>query len=227
MFNFSASCILCNAFTKSKTSICLDCAADLPRISNPCHICAYDLKPKQKCPDCTRLKFSFERVFAPFSYVFPVNELIKQFKQQGKWHYGKALTWYLGEFVQQEWIKENLRPDALIPIPSTSSSMLERGFNQTQIMSKILRQNLKIPLLKNALVSNQKTPQKALNALERNQNLTNAFILSTKDNWQDLHIAIVDDVVTTGATANTAAMLLKKAGVKRVDIYCLARTVFT
>jgi len=226
IFDYGQSCVLCGDYSVSKLMICKACEADLPHNINFCKVCALQLKFGQNCPDCERLHPSFERVFTPFSYIFPIDELIKQFKDRQKWHYGKFLSLYLANFLQNEFSQTNLVPDVLVPIASSKKSMFERGFNQTVIMAKIVGKQLKIPIIINALSSSKQTVQKSLTADERRQNLAQFFILQRNLNWQNLHIAILDDVVTTGFTVNSAAKLFKDAGAKRVDVYCLARTSF-
>lgn len=88
-----------------------------------------------------------------------------------------------------------------------------------------LSQTVSIPCREQWLVRIQDTPaQQELDAKTRKRNLLNAFGLASEAQVQDVHVALVDDVLTTGATAQSLALLLLKAGARRVDVYCLART---
>lgn len=113
-------------------------------------------------------------------------------------------------------------PQAIVPIPLHSNRLRERGFNQSQLIAKHLTRKLDIPLLEHALLRIKDTPhQIGLKAVERRKNLKRAFTVK-----QELpkHIALVDDVVTTGSTIQEASKQCLKHGVERIDVWCLAKT---
>lgn len=102
-----------------------------------------------------------------------------------------------------------------------------RGFNQSELIAKYLAKQLNIPVKHWLLKDRDTQKQNHLNRLDRQQNLQNVFKLSPRATGKGVnlrHVALVDDVVTTGATGNQAAMALKSAGIERVDLWALART---
>ncbi|MEI6544888.1 MAG: ComF family protein [Methylococcales bacterium] len=120
-------------------------------------------------------------------------------------------------------LKENAqRPDLIIPVPLHKVRYRERGFNQTIEIASIISQTLNIPLDLSGCIRTENTPhQVALNAQQRQTNIKNAFTIIKPISAQ--HIAIVDDVMTTGATVNELANSLKRAGVNRIDIWTCAK----
>ena len=116
----------------------------------------------------------------------------------------------------------NKTPDALIAVPLHKNRMIERGFNQSELIAQHLQQQLKIPLLSQRVKRVRDTVnQSSLHADERRKNIRKAF--SYRASSKINSVAIIDDVVTTGATANELAKTLKQAGVKKVEVWAFAR----
>ncbi len=128
----------------------------------------------------------------------------------------------MGTLMAQHISTLKTKPDALIAVPLHSSRLKERGFNQSDEIALYLKKQLDIPLLNQHLKRVIDTvSQASLKAPERRKNLNNAFQYQHTDGTD--FIAIIDDVVTTGSTANEIAKTLKKTGVKRVEIWTFAR----
>ncbi|GAA0790711.1 ComF family protein [Marinobacterium sediminicola] len=128
---------------------------------------------------------------------------------------GRVFATFLREQYEQEW------PDALVAVPMHPLSEFTRGFNQARLLANVLSSDLKLPLC-HCLSKTRRTPQQMTLGLdERRQNLQHAFKVTRQP---PRHLAVVDDVMTTGTTANTLARLLKSAGAEHVDIWVLART---
>ena len=118
-----------------------------------------------------------------------------------------------------------MTPDVLLPVPLSTARQRQRGYNQCAMLGQWLSDRLDIPCQAHWLLRTLDTPaQQALDAKTRKRNLLNAFALAPDAQVRGLHVALVDDVLTTGATAQSLALVLLKAGAKRVDVYCLART---
>ena len=101
----------------------------------------------------------------------------------------------------------------------------QRGFNQSEMLARWLGTDLQLPVHSDWLLRPREgAHQQELDAAARKRNLRQAFALSERAAVTGLHLALVDDVLTTGATAETLARLLLRAGARRVDVYCLART---
>jgi len=212
--------------TISKLAICDDCYQELPFNKAGCKTCSLPLEDGNKCPDCERLNPCFNKVFVPLNYIFPIDQLIHHFKNRDKLHIGKTLTLILADYLQDLLIENpHLKPDLLIPVAASKQSFFRRKFNQAQVIADILSSRLAISSAQNALFCDKKQMQKNLTIAQRQQNLINAFRLNNKIDLRDKHIALIDDVLTTGLTANTITKLLLAAGAKKVDVYCLARTI--
>ena len=113
-------------------------------------------------------------------------------------------------------------PQVIIPIPMHNKRLKQRGYNQALELSRIFASHYQLPLDYSSLVRHRYTQLQAeMNASKRQQNVKNAFLLKQAISYS--HIVLVDDVMTTGSTVNEAAKVLKKSGVKRVDIWTIAR----
>ena len=110
-------------------------------------------------------------------------------------------------------------------MPLSSKRLRQRGYNQAALLAQWLSAALNIPRHEHWLLRTQDTDaQQVLDAKNRKRNVLQAFRLAPGVQVTGLHLALVDDVLTTGATAQSLARLLVKAGARRVDVYCLART---
>jgi ComF family protein len=122
-----------------------------------------------------------------------------------------------------EAVKQNVaRPDYIVPVPLHKARYRQRGFNQSIEIARTVSKALQIPIDMNSCIRHRDTPhQTGLTMKQRRKNMKNDFSIIKPLNAQ--HIAIVDDVMTSGVTANELASTLKKAGVARVDVWVCAR----
>lgn len=161
----------------------------------------------------------------PWRFAFPVDALITRFKHQARWPYGRLLGERLAHHLEHAFAEGLPRPDLLLPVPLARRRLRQRGFNQAQMLADWLSRPLGISTDARALERVLDTPaQQQLDAATRRRNLRQAFAIATGADVKGRHLALVDDVLTTGATAEALARLLKRAGAERVDVYCLART---
>ena len=168
---------------------------------------------------------NFSRVEAPWRYAFPVDNLITRFKHQAQWPHGRLLAELLAEHLSHAYDEGLPRPQALLPVPLARKRQRRRGFNQAQMLADWLGASLHLPVQQDWLQRRVDTPaQQGLDAATRKRNLRQAFSLELQAKVAGAHLALVDDVLTTGATAGVLAHLLRRAGALRVDVYCLART---
>jgi len=115
-------------------------------------------------------------------------------------------------------------PECLVPVPLHPVRLRERGYNQSHELGRILASRLGIPLRSEVVVRTRATCQQSgLDAKQRRKNIRGAFAVTTPLEYK--HVAIIDDVVTTGATANELARVLKKSGVETVSVWSIARAV--
>ena len=223
---FEHCCALCDERSEASHSLCGHCEADLSWLREQCTTCALPLPTFGLiCAQCLRHPPSFDHVAVPWRFAFPVDSLISRFKHQARWPLGRLLAEQLARHLDHAFDEGLPRPDALLPVPLARKRLRQRGFNQAQMLADWLSPALAIPVERKLLQRVQDTPsQQQLDAASRRRNLRQAFALSSNHDVRGRHVAIVDDVLTTGATAEALARLLKRAGAARVDVYCLART---
>ena len=220
------ACLLCDEAADGTLPICTNCEAELPWLSGHCQVCALPLPSHGLvCGGCLKKPPSFTKVEVPWRYAFPIDSLITRFKHQAKWPLGRLLGELLSHHLRHAFDDGLRKPDLLLPVPLADKRQRQRGFNQAALLSEWLSPPLQLPLQKDWLQRVIDTPaQQQLDAATRKRNLRKAFALAPGSQVSGLHVALVDDVLTTGATAESLAHLLKKAGAARVDVYCLART---
>ncbi|WP_422413387.1 MULTISPECIES: ComF family protein [unclassified Endozoicomonas] len=224
----SMSCLLCRADTPMNQPVCGLCMKSLPVAEQHCQSCGIPvpLNALELCARCLQKKPVFDTCYSAFNYEFPVDHLLKQIKYHQQLIYlppvADQLTRNLiHHYDGREW------PQAILPVPLHNKRLRTRGFDQALLLARQLVKNLqpyqKIKLEAHLIKRQKHTiPQQGLKASKRRSNIRNAFSMTDKSNYQ--YLAIVDDVVTTGETVTEIARLLKKQGVERVDIWCLART---
>lgn len=220
------SCLLCDESTDTLYAICTACETELPWLCEQCQQCALPLAMSGlSCAQCTRNEPAFDGVVAPWLYQFPIDSLITRFKHQGNWPMGRLMAQLLAQFLHHR-LEENLpRPDFLLPVPLAVKRLRQRGYNQSAMLADWLGDQLQLPVESQLVLRTQETPpQQGLDAKARKRNLRDAFVVVGEEKIKGRHVALVDDVLTTGSTADVIAKLLIKAGACRVDVYCLART---
>src|SRR5450830_245211 len=220
------TCLLCDETTDTPHPICTPCESKLPWLMDACQICALPLSAAGlTCGQCLKQPPAFEQVIVPWTYRFPLDSLITRFKHQSQWPLGRLLGELLAQALRERFDDGLPRPDLLLPVPMATRRLRQRGYNQAAMLASWLSQSLEISADEHRLRRVQDTiAQQELDARARRRNLLNAFALAPGAEVKGLHLALVDDVLTTGATAESLARLLMKAGARRVDVYCLART---
>ncbi|WP_210712920.1 ComF family protein [Pseudomonas sp. MWU349] len=220
------TCLLCDEPSDSALALCAPCLDELPWLGAQCSVCALPLPaPGLTCGQCLQEPPAFQRVIAPWRYDFPVDSLISRFKHHEKWPFGRLMAELLGQFLHYRFDEGLPRPDCLLPVPLSRRRLRQRGFNQAGMLAQWLGASLQLMVQPKLLLRTQDTPaQQGLDARARQRNLRQAFALTDQAQVAGRHLALVDDVLTTGATAQALARLLINAGARRVDIYCLART---
>ena len=220
------NCLLCDEPAEAEMPICVACEAEMPWLGEHCQTCALPLpEAGLTCDGCLLEPPAYEQVAVPWRYDFPVDSLITRFKHNAKWPFGHLLADVLSQYLQHRFDEDLPRPDALLPVPLAAKRLRQRGFNQAAMLARWLSRQLDLPCEENVVHRIQDTSaQQDLDAKARKRNLRNAFALTSDANVKGRHLALVDDVLTTGATTQALARLLMNAGAARVDVYCLART---
>jgi ComF family protein len=190
----------------------------MPRARSACIRCALPLSRTETCGRCIALAPRFDDARAAFEYRFPMDRLVQRFKYAGDLAVGRWLAERLFEAVS-----ESPRPQLIVSPPSTRERLRERGFNPALEIAKRVARQAGVPCAIGGLArSRPTTPQPGLGRAAREANVMGALRCDT--DVQGLHVALVDDVMTTGATANAAASVLKQAGAARVSAWLVART---
>lgn len=172
----------------------------------------------EPCGRCLRDPPAFDSARAAFEYRFPVDRLVQRFKFAGDLAIGR----WLGERLAGA-VRPAERPDLLVAPPLTPARLRERGFNQAIELARAVARDRGVPLALDALRRVRETAhQPGLGRRARRENLRSAF--AAQGRWPDAHVAVIDDVMTTGATAEALARALKAAGAARVSVWVLART---
>lgn len=221
-------CLLClGSAAGIPECLCHGCLSDLPWLGSACRQCALPMpSPDQLCGQCQHNQPAFAQVVTPFRYTFPLDSLIPSFKYHQQLTYGRLLARLLHQAVTHHYQeRQQALPDLLIPMPLHRVRQAQRGYNQALELARPIARLLNLPLDRHSLVRQRPTaPQQGLDAQARRQNLQNAFACRHPERIAGKHIAMVDDVVTTGTTVNEASRVLLNAGALSVSIWCVART---
>ncbi|MBV1787000.1 ComF family protein [Marinobacterium sp. D7] len=220
---FDQSCYLCQIAKADVLGLCEACHADLPWLIGACRRCAdpipVGVAGHALCARCQQRSPPFDRTHAAFLYAFPINQLIPAIKYQRR---PEALGWLSRLFAQLLRDRIEQPPELLLPVPMHPWRATMRGFNQAELIASQLGRQLGIPVRSDLLRKRRATLQQArLNRASRGINLAGSFQLLGQ---VPAHVAVVDDVMTTGSTAEEIAQQLKTAGAERVEIWVLART---
>ncbi len=220
------TCLLCDEYSDGPLPVCVACETELPWLGDHCLQCALPLPAHGlSCGQCLKRPPAFTEVIAPWLYDFPVDSLITRFKHQSRWPMGRLLAELAGQFLQHRFDEGLTRPDCLLPVPLATRRLRQRGYNQAGMLAAWLGKNLNLPVDDRQLLRvRETTAQQDLDAKSRKRNLNGAFKVVDAAWVQGRHLALVDDVLTTGSTADVIARTLLRCGAQRVDVYCLART---
>lgn len=184
-----------------------------------CPSCALPTTDGNLCGHCLNKTPYFTHTLAAFTYAFPVDALIQALKYGGN----LAAAGPLAQTLGQRAITQAL-PDLLIPMPLHPSRLKERGFNQSAEIAKMLARTLHIPLALEACSKVRDTaPQASLPLKERGSNVKGAFACSM--DLSGKRVAMVDDVMTSGATLNELAKILAKQGAAEISAWVVARAL--
>ncbi len=219
---FPPTCILCGHPGFESLDLCAICYKHLPINTKHCLRCAEIFEPTitepTLCGRCISKTPVFDKVYAPFIHQEEIRYLITGLKFGKQFKNARLLGNLLAGFVEAN----APMPELIIPVPLHASRYRERGFNQALEIARTVSLKLAIPIDHSSCSRLKNTPhQTGLTAKKRQQNLRRAFsiIKPIKVN----HVAILDDVMTTGSTVNALAAELKRAGVNRIDVWVVSR----
>jgi ComF family protein len=217
------SCVLCG-IEAAGARICADCRGMLERNDSACALCAEPLPmPAPLCGKCLRRPPVFDAAWAGYLYRAPFDHLVQRLK------FNQALA--VARALLPDWsaalrghlaTRCDAAPEALVPIPLHRSRLRQRGYNQALELARDLGRELRLPVLPAALVRARATaPMPGLDLAARRRNVRGAFAMGPTP--PPARVALIDDVMTSGATLNEAAKVLKRGGVERVEVWVLSR----
>jgi ComF family protein len=229
---FPLQCAICELESETGIGICKICNAQLPWIESACYQCGLPVAERLllggRCGRCIMKCPEFDSCQALFHYRPPLDRLIIQHKFQRRLDIGASLGWLLGERLHHCSLAQAARgkPELLLPVPLHRARMNRRGFNQAWELTRAASKASGIPSC-NGMIERIRdtTPQTELaDATARRKNLKAAFAARDPEAAGNVSsVTIIDDVVTTASTVNAMAACLKQQGIRRVDVYCVAR----
>ncbi len=218
-------CLFCQLDQAQEFGMCNFCKKILPWITNikhKCEKCQKELTFHEKflCTNCKENISNFNKIFTIFSYQDPIKKLILDLKFKQKLIYADFLGKILSNFALENWYKYSTLPEIVIPVPLHIDRLRTRGFNQAFELSKHLSRKIKINNTSCLRIKNT-VKQTSLLKPNRNVNIKHAFL---SDELPYKHIAILDDVVTTGSTIKSLCQAIKlKNSQLTIDVWCIAR----
>jgi ComF family protein len=222
-FLFPPRCLLCG-LQAGPEGICDYCRGDLPWNRSACRACGLPIPATagRACGPCLRRAPPWDSAIAALRYEFPVREMIRKFKFNRHLASGRVLSCLLASCIGQ---RLETRPELLIPVPLHGLRLLRRGFNQAYEIARHLGKALDVPLSAADLRRTRRTrSQSGLDADARRGNLRNAFCWRGRS-LTGMHVVLIDDVMTTGATLHECTRVLRRSGAKRIDAWVVARAL--
>lgn len=210
--------MLCAATNGGELGICAACLQDLPwHTADQCPQCALVAYEGQLCGNCLASAPEFDATMALLRYEHPLDSMLQRYK------YGQSLT-MANTFATLLNASINTQPDIIIPMPLHPQRLQERGFNQSLEIARLIAQQLNIRLEANVCKRIKLSPpQASLPLKQRVKNMKGAF--SCTSQLDNLRVALLDDVMTTGASLNALAKAVKSAGASHVECWVVARTL--
>jgi ComF family protein len=212
-------CVLCVGAC-GNAMICEACAAQMPTIIDACPRCALPSPDNLVCGACLAKPPPLDATIAAWCYAFPADRLLHAFKYGGRLALAEPLAQALAGAVRARHVT---MPDRLIAMPLSAARQRERGFNQAHEIARHLSRQVRVAVKGELRRVRDTSPQAGLTLRERTRNVRGAF--AAGDALAGQHVAIIDDVMTTGATLHAAAIAIRNAGATRVDAWVVARTV--
>lgn len=214
-------CALCGA-RAGVAVLCESCRVALPALPLPCPVCAQPSASGGACGQCVGKPPRFAATVAAHAYAFPLDRLV----QGLKYGHRLALAVPLGDALAAAALRllaASPRPAMLVPLPLSRRRQRERGFNQAIEIARVVARRTGIPLAHALARPGERPAQAGLPWRERRRNVRGAFACVAP--VAGCHVALVDDVMTTGATIEAAAAALLAAGAGRVDAWVVARAL--
>lgn len=218
------SCMLCANHNGGEHGLCRDCLQSLSWHTAPkCPQCGL-LSDGLICGHCLQSTPSFDATHALFSYNYPLDRLLQHYKYKESLHLADTFASLFIKHLLDTDPNTHAQTDLIMPMPMHNERLKQRGFNQALEIARLISKHMQIKLDYTSCQRTRLTPpQASLPLKERIKNIRGVF--QCDKNLQGLNIALVDDVMTTGASLNELAKTLKQAGAAHVECWVIARTL--
>jgi ComF family protein len=220
-------CLSCGAGVEATGSLCADCWGGLTLLGAPvCAVCGYpfdfDLGADALCAACARERPRYDRARAVLRYDEASRRLLLGFKYADRTEGAPAFAGWLAR-AGAELLAE---AEVIVPVPLHRWRLFSRRYNQAALLALALGRQSGVPVETDLLLRRRNTPsQGRLSAAARKRNVAGAFAVPRAERLADRRVLLVDDVLTTGATAEACTAALLRAGAAAVDVMVLARVV--
>jgi ComF family protein len=219
-------CLMCRSASGGE-NLCHLCTSELPRLGHACVQCGLPLSHSadRYCGHCLRKPPPWDNAIAAMVYGFPVDQLVRRFKFGRNLACGQVLAQELAMAVH---LRSDVLPTSILPVPLHRWRHFTRAFNQADLLARQVGSALSIPVFDSILYRQRRTQaHSGLDAAARKRNIKGAFKarISAKIHAECKHVALIDDVMTTGATLAECTRVLKKSGVSCVSVWVAARAL--
>lgn len=221
-------CLICGTGIDRVTLadlLCDPCRAELVSDSHTtCSKCSSTVgphsAPQRGCPRCSRCQFHFESAVRLGTYEGHLRQAVIRMKEQG----GELLAEEVGRAFAATRHAQLIAgsPQVIVPVPLHWRRTLSRGYNQSEAVARSISRELRLPMRPRWLIRVKPTVQRSLSATARWENVRGAFRVGSRANVRGVRVLLVDDVLTTGATADAAATALRDAGAAQVTVAVVA-----
>ncbi len=221
-YNPKWRCVVCEKEIFNDEYVCDECDKKLPYNNGAiCDHCGRKvISFENYCSTCKGILVSLDKCRSVYNYEKPISALIQMAKYNG----AKYLLEFFAKDLANLYLQQYFNADCMTFVPMTEKAEKKRGYNQSKVLCKLVSEKTGVPVLDCIKKTTDTKRQATLGRKERLKNLENAFKVYNKKQVKDKNIVIVDDVTTTGSTAEVIAERLKKAGAKRVFLISVAST---
>ena len=221
---FPATCLCCMHKSNLPFDLCAYCYHQLPWVKERCYQCATPLTKEYLhilCEKCHESPPPFDAVKVLFEHTFPIDKMISKFKFGHMSLYANLFGTLMADQVLHHWYQDKAKPTKIVPMPLSDRRYVKRGFNQAFEIAKVVSRKTNIPIARHVATRIKPTlSQATLSKRKRAHNVKSAFLV--EPNTLE-HIAVIDDIFTTGHTVRALSVALQETGIQHIDIWCVCR----